>query len=434
MLILAPVVQERKGEHTQVLDSLRSQGFIRARIDGKVVELDQAPALSLRRKHTIEVVVDRVKVRSDLQLRLAESFETALRLADGIAVVAFMDEKQGKEKVFSSKFACSLCGYSLTELEPRLFSFNSPTGACPTCDGLGVKEFFDPKKVIVNADLSLAAGAIRGWDRRSFYYFQVLTSLARHYDFDLEKPYKSLAEKTRKILLYGSGDEDITFYYLQDNGKKVRRIHPFQGIIASMERRYHDTDSGTVREDLAKYLSISACEACQGDRLRIEARNVFIADHSLPQIAALPISQSLAFFQTLKLTGWRGDVADKIFKEINNRLGFLISVGLDYLTLARKAETLSGGEAQRIRLASQIGSGLVGVMYILDEPSIGLHQRDNERLLKTLIHLRDLGNTVIVVEHDEDAIRHADHVVDIGAGRWCAWRAHCRPRHAARYY
>jgi excinuclease ABC subunit A len=416
VLLLAPVVQGRKGEHTQVLDSLRSQGFIRARIDGKVVELDQAPSLSLRRKHTIEVVVDRVKVRGDLHLRLAESFEAALRLADGIAIVAFMDESQGKEKVFSSKFACALCGYSLTELEPRLFSFNSPTGACPACDGLGVKEFFDPNKVIVNADLSLAAGAIRGWDRRSFYYFQVLTSLARHYDFDLEKPYKTLSEKNRKILLYGSGDEEITFYYLQDNGKKVRRVHPFQGIIASMERRYHDTDSGTVREDLAKYLSISVCEACHGDRLRIEARNVFIADHSLPQITALPISQSLAFFQKLKLAGWRGDVADKILKEINNRLGFLISVGLDYLTLARKAETLSGGEAQRIRLASQIGSGLVGVMYILDEPSIGLHQRDNERLLKTLIHLRDLGNTVIVVEHDEEAIRHADYVVDIGPG------------------
>ncbi|MGB6976469.1 MAG: excinuclease ABC subunit UvrA, partial [Gammaproteobacteria bacterium] len=305
---------------------------------------------------------------------------------------------------------------SLAELEPRLFSFNSPAGACPACDGLGVKEFFDPRKVIVNPELSLASGAIRGWDRRSFYYFQVLTSLAKHYDFDLEKPYKNLPEKIHKILLYGSGDEPITFYYLQDSGKKIRRTHPFEGIIPNMERRYRDTDSGTVREELAKYLSSSVCDECQGARLRIEARNVFIEDKSLPQITALPVLQSFAFFQNLKLSGARGKIADKILKEINGRLGFLISVGLDYLTLARSAETLSGGEAQRIRLASQIGSGLVGVMYILDEPSIGLHQRDNERLLKTLMHLRDLGNTVIVVEHDEEAIRHADHVVDIGPG------------------
>jgi excinuclease ABC subunit A len=416
VLLLAPVVQGRKGEHTQVLDGLRSQGFIRARIDGKVVELDQAPLLDLRRKHTIEVVVDRVKVRSDLQLRLAESFETALRLADGIAVVAFMDKKEGKDKVFSSKFACPRCGYSVAELEPRLFSFNSPAGACPSCDGLGVKEFFDPRKVIVNPELSLAGGAIRGWDRRSFYYFQVLTSLAKQYDFDLEKPYKNLPEKIHKIILYGSGDEPITFQYLQESGKKIRRTHPFEGILPNMERRYHDTDSGTVREDLARYLSSRVCDECQGTRLRIEARNVFVEDKSLPQITALPVLQSFAFFQNLELPGSRGKIADKILKEINSRLGFLISVGLDYLTLGRSAETLSGGEAQRIRLASQIGSGLVGVMYILDEPSIGLHQRDNERLLKTLVHLRDLGNTVIVVEHDEEAIRHADHVVDIGPG------------------
>jgi excinuclease ABC subunit A len=416
LMILAPVVQERKGEHQQLLESLQRQGFVRARIDGTVVELDAAPKLSLRVKHTIEVVVDRFKVRPDLAQRLAESFETALRLADGLAIVAEMDNLKAKDRLFSAKFACTLCGYSLSELEPRLFSFNNPAGACPECDGLGVSQFIDPAKVIQNAELSLAAGAVRGWDRRNLYYFNLLTTLADHYDFDIETPFNRLSKKVQDKVLYGSGDEDLPFYYLNDNGRRVKRPHPFEGVIPNMERRYRDTESEAVREDLARYLAATACPACNGSRLKLEARHVFIHGKSLPEITALPIHQTYELYQTLKLTGKRGEIAARILKELNDRLGFLVSVGLDYLTLNRSAETLSGGEAQRIRLASQIGSGLVGVMYILDEPSIGLHQRDNDRLLQTLKRLRDLGNTVIVVEHDEDAIRMADYIVDIGPG------------------
>jgi excinuclease ABC subunit A len=416
LMILAPVVQSRKGEHEQILDKLRSQGYVRARIDGKVVELDEAPKLDLRKKHDIAVIVDRIKVRKDLQQRLAESFETALNLAGGIAYVAMMDKPKEPDRVFSSKFACPECGYSLAELEPRLFSFNNPAGACPSCDGLGVKQFFDPAKVLHDPELSLAGGAIRGWDRRNLYYFQLLSSLAAHYRFDIEKPFKDLRESVREKILYGSGNERIIFSFVNDHGRKMTKTHPFEGVIPNMERRYKETESNSVREDLAKYLTTSHCPECQGARLKLEARHVFIQDFSLPQITALSVSKTLDFFQNLTLAGRRGEIASRILKEINDRLGFLVSVGLDYLTLDRSADTLSGGEAQRIRLASQIGSGLVGVMYILDEPSIGLHQRDNERLLNTLIRLRDLGNTVIVVEHDEDAIRNADHLVDIGPG------------------
>lgn len=415
LMLLAPVVQERKGEHEQVLEELRSQGFVRARIDGKVVELDQIPKLSLRQKHSIEVVVDRIKVNSDIGLRLTESFETALRLAEGLAIVAEMDGT-AKERIFSAKFACPICGYSLAELEPRLFSFNNPVGACPTCDGLGVKQFFDPAKIIHDSELSLAGGAIRGWDRRNFYYFQLLSSLAKHYRFDIEAPFKSLRKSVQEIILYGSGDEEIAFTFMNDRGRRVTKRDVFEGIISNMERRYHETESNTVREELSRYLTIRDCPDCKGTRLRTEARNVFIEDFNLPHITGLPVNRALEFFENLKLPGQRGEIADRVLKEINDRLGFLVSVGLNYLTLNRSADTLSGGEAQRIRLASQIGSGLVGVMYILDEPSIGLHQRDNARLLNTLVRLRDLGNTVIVVEHDEDAIRHADHVVDIGPG------------------
>lgn len=416
IMLLAPVVQERKGEHVELMDDLRSQGFVRARIDGKVYELDKPPKLDLRKKHTIEVIVDRIVVRPDQQLRLAESFETALRLADGIAVMAFMEKNGGADKVFSAKFACPICGYSLAELEPRLFSFNNPVGACPTCDGLGVKQFFDPKKIIHDPSLSLADGAVRGWDRRNMYFYQMLTSLADHYRFNIEKPFEKLPERIQQIILYGSGDKEIEFRYYQETGKKIKRVHPFEGVVPNMERRYHETESNMVREDLAKYLTTRACSDCGGSRLRIEARNVFIADNSLSTVTAMPVEDSYTFFRDLKLEGRRGEIASKILREIDSRLNFLISVGLEYLTLDRSAETLSGGEAQRIRLASQIGSGLVGVMYILDEPSIGLHQRDNTRLLNTLTTLRDLGNTVIVVEHDEEAIRHADHVIDIGPG------------------
>jgi excinuclease ABC subunit A len=416
LMLLAPVVQERKGEHVELLEQLRSQGFIRARIDGKVMELDEVPKLDLRKKHTIEVIVDRFTVRPDLQLRLAESFETALRMADGIAIIASLEKKGGAEKVFSAKFACPQCGYSLAELEPRLFSFNNPTGACPTCDGLGVKQFFDPEKVIVDVNLSLADGAIRGWDRRNLYYYQMLTSIAKHYHFDVETSWNKLPERIRQIILYGSGKEQIEFHYYHESGKKTRRTYAFEGVINNMDRRYRETESNMVREDLARFLTSSACPECNGARLKLEARHVFVGDKSLPAIAALAISDAHAFFSQLKLEGRRGKIAEKILQEINNRLNFLISVGLDYLTLERSAETLSGGEAQRIRLASQIGSGLVGVMYVLDEPSIGLHQRDNTRLLSTLVRLRDLGNTVIVVEHDEEAIRHADFVIDIGPG------------------
>ena len=415
LMLLAPVVQERKGEHVSVLEELRAQGFVRARIDGKLIELDQPPALDLRRKHSIEAVVDRFKVRSDLQIRLAESFETALRLADGLARVAFLDETR-EDLVFSAKFACPICGYSLSELEPRLFSFNNPAGACPTCDGLGIKQFFDPGRVVAHPHLSLAGGAVRGWDRRNAYYFQLISSLADHYGFDIDTPFEELPAKTQKVILFGSGRETIEFQYVTERSGFAIRRHAFEGIVPNMERRYRETESNVVREELAKYLSTQPCPDCGGTRLNRSARHVFVAGQTLPQLASLPVGHAQAFFSSLELSGRRGEIAAKILKEIGERLNFLVNVGLDYLSLERSADTLSGGEAQRIRLASQIGAGLVGVMYILDEPSIGLHQRDNQRLLNTLTYLRDLGNTVIVVEHDEDAIRSADHIVDMGPG------------------
>jgi excinuclease ABC subunit A len=414
LMLLAPVVQARKGEHLQVIEQLKRQGFVRARINGKVYELEQPPKLELRKKHTIEVIVDRIKVRDDLRLRLTESFETTLSLSEGIAKIAYLDQEQ-PEIIFSANYACTECGYSISELEPRLFSFNNPAGACQTCNGLGLKQFFDPNKIL-DEQLSLAEGAIRGWDRSNFYFFQILKSLASHYHFNIDIPFQKLSNKIKNILLYGSGDEDIDFRFVGDKGRVVHKVHPFEGVIPSMERRYRETESGSVREDLGRYLTTSACSDCGGTRLRSEARTIYVENKSLPEIVDMAIADSHLFFKQLKLTGRRGKIAVKILKEIENRLGFLISVGLDYLTISRSAETLSGGETQRIRLASQIGSGLVGVMYILDEPSIGLHQRDNERLINTLTRLRDLGNTVIVVEHDEDAIRHADHVVDIGPG------------------
>ena len=416
LMLLAPIVQERKGEHVQVLEELRAQGFVRARIDGKVVELDEIPELDLRRKHSIEAVVDRFRVRPDLKLRLAESFETALRLADGIARVAPLDVDGPEELVFSARFACPVCGYALSELEPRLFSFNNPVGACPACDGLGVRQFFDPERVVAHPHLSLAGGAVRGWDRRNAYYFQLISSLADHYGFDIETPWEELPERIRDIILYGSGKEKIEFQYVTERRGFTTRRHAFEGIIPNMERRYRETESHVVREELAKYLSTRPCPECEGTRLNRAARHVYIADTTLPEISRMPIDQAQAFFGNLGLPGKRGEIAKKILKEINDRLDFLVNVGLDYLSLDRSADTLSGGEAQRIRLASQIGAGLVGVMYVLDEPSIGLHQRDNQRLLNTLTFLRDLGNTVIVVEHDEDAIRAADHVVDMGPG------------------
>ncbi|MDQ2995176.1 MAG: excinuclease ABC subunit UvrA, partial [Pseudomonadota bacterium] len=415
VMLLAPVVQDRKGEHLQLLAELRQKGFVRARINGELVDLDNPPKLSLRQKHTIEVVVDRVKVREDLSQRLAESFEAAIALTDGLVSVAFIDSKR-KEMLFSAKMSCIQCGYSVAELEPRLFSFNNPVGACPACAGLGVKQAFDAEKVVVDASLSLAGGAIRGWDRRNFYYFQMMQSIAKHYRFDIEAPYKSLPKKIRDIILYGNDDEEISFRYVSMRGKTVTRKHAFEGVLPNMERRYTESESTAVREDLVKFLTSSPCVECDGKRLRIEARHVFVQDRSLPDITEMSIGKAMAFFETVKLPGQRGEIAKKILVEITARLGFLVSVGLNYLSLSRSAETLSGGEAQRIRLASQIGSGLVGVMYILDEPSIGLHQRDNDRLLTTLKHLRDLGNTVIVVEHDEDAILMADHVLDIGPG------------------
>jgi excinuclease ABC subunit A len=416
LILLAPVVRDRKGEHTNVMAELRTQGFIRARVDGEVCELDDPPALDLHRKHTIEAVVDRFRVRPDLGLRLAESFETALKLADGMVTVAFMDEPGRTPLVFSDRFACPVCGYSIPDLEPRLFSFNNPAGACATCDGLGVQQFFDPDRVAAHPHLSLAGGAIRGWDRRNAYYFQLVRSLAEHYRFDIETPFEKLPAKIRKVVLFGSGEEHIEFAYFDGRGGLARRTHRFEGIIPNMERRYRETESGTVRDELSKYLGTHPCPACRGTRLNEAARNVFVAECGLAEVTATSVGEALAFFSGLALPGWRGEVARKIVKEINDRLRFLVDVGLDYLTLDRSAETLSGGEAQRIRLASQIGSGLVGVMYILDEPSIGLHQRDNRRLLNTLLHLRDLGNTVIVVEHDEEAIATADHIVDIGPG------------------
>lgn len=414
VMVLSPVVRERKGEHIELLQELRGQGFVRARIDGDMVELDQPPKLDLRKKHTIEVVIDRIKVREDVRLRLTESFETALRLADGIAGLGFIDEPKRAIRVFSAKFACSECGYSLSELSPRLFSFNSPVGACAACDGLGIKEIFDPA-LIVNQELSLADGAIRGWDRRNKYYFQLLTSLSKHYKFDLEVRFSRLPKKIQDILLFGGGDA-IKFHYEDEDGYSFTKTNAFEGILPNLERRYRDTESEFVREELRKYIASRQCETCEGARLNKSARNVFVADKNLPAISAWPVDKTKAFFEKLHLPGYRGEIAVKIIKELVSRLSFLVDVGLDYISLDRSAETLSGGEAQRIRLASQIGSGLVGVMYILDEPSIGLHQRDNERLLRTLCHLRDLGNSVIVVEHDEDAIMSADHIVDLGPG------------------
>ena len=416
LMMLAPIVQNRKGEHIHTFEKLRSQGFVRARINGLVTDLDDLPTLDKNKKHTIEVVVDRFKVRDDLTQRLAESFETALELTDGIASIADMDDDKAPELTFSSKFACPHCGYSLSELEPRLFSFNSPLGACSSCDGLGVKQFFDSSRIVQHPDVSLSTGAIRGWDRRSVYYFHMLTSLAEHYGFDIDAPFEELSEEHRHKILFGSGKEEISFTYINDRGDNFQRKHPFEGVIPNMDRRYKETESQTVREELSKFLNSQSCPDCAGTRLRKEARNVFILDNTLPEITAMPVGAAREYFTKLELTGRRAQIAEKILKEINDRLRFLVDVGLNYLTLDRSADTLSGGEAQRIRLASQIGAGLVGVMYILDEPSIGLHQRDNERLLKTLRHLRDIGNTVIVVEHDEDAIRTADHIIDIGPG------------------
>ncbi|HIF9330296.1 TPA: excinuclease ABC subunit UvrA [Photobacterium damselae] len=415
LMMLAPIIKERKGEHVKTLANLAAQGYIRARIDGEVCDLSDPPTLELHKKHTIEVVVDRFKVRDDLQQRLAESFETALELSGGNVVISPMDG-DGEELVFSANFACPHCGYSMQELEPRLFSFNNPAGACGTCDGLGVQQYFDPERVVQNGELSLAGGAIRGWDKKNFYYFQMLKSLAEHYDFDVDAPFNSLSKKVQNVVLNGSGTTNIEFKYINDRGDITVRRHPFEGILNNMERRYHDTESNSVREDLAKFVSTKPCASCHGSRLRQEARYVFIHETNLPQICEMSINEALAFFTQLELTGQRAQIAEKVLKEIQERLSFLVNVGLNYLNLSRSADTLSGGEAQRIRLASQIGAGLVGVMYVLDEPSIGLHQRDNERLLKTLTHLRDLGNTVIVVEHDEDAIRAANYIIDIGPG------------------
>ncbi len=415
LMLLAPVIRERKGEHLSIFEEMRAQGFVRMRVNGTLYEIDDVPKLDKQKKHSIDVVVDRFKVRDDLAQRLAESFETALRLTDGIALVASMDDDGSEEMVFSARFACPHCGHAISELEPKLFSFNNPAGACPSCDGLGVKQFFDIKR-LVNGELTLAEGAIRGWDRRNVYYFQMLNSLALQYDFSLEVPFKELDQATQQVILYGTGKTEVEFRYLNDRGDIVKRAHPFEGIVPNLERRYRETESNTVREELAKYLSTQACPDCSGTRLRREARHVWVGENTLPTITTMPIGEAFEYFSALILPGKRGEIADKILKEISARLQFLVNVGLNYLTLNRSADTLSGGEAQRIRLASQIGAGLVGVMYILDEPSIGLHQRDNERLLNTLDHLRKIGNTVIVVEHDEDAIRMADYVVDIGPG------------------
>jgi excinuclease ABC subunit A len=415
LMLLAPVVKGRKGEHLQLLAELRAQGFVRALVDGQVLELDDIAPLDKRKKHDISVVVDRFKVRDDLAQRLAESFETALNLADGTAMIHFMDGER-EDIAFSSRFACPVCGYSLAELEPRMFSFNNPAGACPTCDGLGVQQYFDPDKLISHPELSLAEGVIKGWDRRNIYYFTQLQALAKHYGFELETPWQELARHDREVILNGSGDEQIPFVYVGDRGRKVTREHAFEGVLPNMQRRYRETESNMVRDDLAKYIAVQPCATCSGSRLRKESRHVYVDDHNIAEIVRFPIGEAWRYFADLTLPGRKGEIADKIVHEIHARLEFLVNVGLDYLNLERSADTLSGGEAQRIRLASQIGAGLVGVMYILDEPSIGLHQRDNDRLLKTLERLRDLGNTVIVVEHDEDAIRAADHVLDIGPG------------------
>jgi excinuclease ABC subunit A len=415
LMLLAPVVKDRKGEHVHLIDNLRRQGFIRARIDGLVCDLDEAPVLDKKKKHSIEVIVDRFKVKQGIEIRLAESFETALNLGEGIAVISPMDGDQ-EDQLFSAKFACPVCNYSLTELEPRLFSFNNPSGACPTCDGLGIHQFFDIDRVVHHPEASIAEGAIRGWDRRSLFYFNMLTSLADHYDFDIEQRWQDLSPLHQQKILFGSDDEEITFNYVNDRGTVFRRQHSFEGVIPNMERRYRETESQSVREDLSKYMTTSDCPECGGTRLRKSARNVFVDNRRIEDIVSMPVGECHQYFESLQLPGRQGEIAEKIVKEIRDRFCFLVDVGLNYLSLDRSAETLSGGEAQRIRLASQIGAGLVGVMYILDEPSIGLHQRDNERLLKTLIRLRDLGNTVIVVEHDEDAIKAADHLIDIGPG------------------
>ena len=419
LMILAPVIRDRKGEHLQVIETMKSQGFIRLRVDGAVYDIDEVPVLDKKRKHRIDVVVDRFKVKAGLEQRLAESFETALELADGIALVAPMDAESAdnhEEHTFSARYACTQCGYALSELEPRIFSFNNPAGACPTCDGLGVKQFFDPEKIIQHPEATLAEGAIKGWDRRAVYYFQLLSSVADHYDVDMDTPFVDLPDDFKKVVLNGSGKEEISFRYVNSRGHVMEKSHPFEGILPNLERRYRETDSQSMREELARNLSQQPCKDCHGTRLRRSARHVFLEERNLPAITQLPVGEAHDYFEQLALPGRKGEIAEKILKEVRERLKFLVNVGLEYLTLERSADTLSGGEAQRIRLASQIGAGLVGVMYILDEPSIGLHQRDNDRLLATLTHLRDLGNTVIVVEHDEDAIRAADHVIDIGPG------------------
>jgi len=415
LMLLAPVVKDRKGEHIHLFETLRRQGFIRARIDGIVCDLDEAPALEKNKKHSIDIVVDRFKVKDDIALRLAESFETALNLAEGLVIISHMDG-DAPDQLFSAKFACPVCNYSLNELEPRLFSFNNPAGACPTCDGLGVRQFFDIDRVIQHPELSISEGAIRGWDRRSLFYYNMLTSLADHYDFDIDVSWSALEAVHQQKILFGSDDEEISFNYVNDRGTVFRRQHKFEGVIHNMERRYRETESQSVRDELTKYMATSNCPDCDGTRLRKSARNVFIDNKRIEDIVCMPVGDCADYFDQLDLVGRQGEIADKIIKEIRERFTFLVDVGLNYLSLNRSAETLSGGEAQRIRLASQIGAGLVGVMYILDEPSIGLHQRDNERLLKTLIRLRDLGNTVIVVEHDEEAIAAADYIVDIGPG------------------
>ena len=415
-MILAPVIRDRKGEHAGVFDSLRAQGYVRVRVDGRIYDLDDLPDLDKRRKHSIEVVVDRFKVKEGIEQRLSESLETCLELSGGLALATSMDDDDAEPMLFSSQFSCPHCGYSLSELEPRLFSFNNPAGACTSCDGLGVKQYFDPDRVVVDASLSISEGAIRGWDRRSVYYFQMLCAVAEHYKFPLDVPFEEMSEFAVSKLLYGSEGEEIEFSYVNSRGDKISKNHAFEGVLPNLDRRYHETESQTVRDELSKYLSVQPCPACEGSRLRKEARNVFIEDKTIHACTGMAVEDAHNYFTDLKLSGHKGEIAEKILKEIRERLSFLVNVGLEYLTLNRSSDTLSGGEAQRIRLASQIGAGLVGVMYILDEPSIGLHQRDNDRLLKTLFHLRDLGNTVLVVEHDEDAIRSADYLIDIGPG------------------
>ncbi len=418
LMIIAPLIRERKGEHLHVFEQLRAQGFIRARVDGRIYELDELPDLEKNKKHTIEVVVDRIKVRDDIALRLSESIETSLALSEGLVLAAFMDDedKNKPDLIFSARFACPVCNYSINELEPRVFSFNNPSGACPSCDGLGIKQFFDVDRVVQHPESTISEGAIRGWDRRNLFYFNMLTSLASHYGFDIDTPFEALTAAQQQKVLFGSGNEEIAFNYVNDRGSVYKRTHTFEGIIPNMERRYRETESQTVREDLAKFQNSQSCPECSGQRLNKAARHVFIDEKSLPEVTALSIGDLANYYQQLTLEGQQAQIAEQILKEIRDRLHFLVDVGLNYLTLDRSADTLSGGEAQRIRLASQIGAGLVGVMYILDEPSIGLHQRDNTRLLSTLVRLRDLGNTVIVVEHDEEAIRAADYVVDIGPG------------------